>query len=105
MRPYWKVVAAFMFMSFLLNCLFLCTVLTHFNTFNGAPLAEKLANIFMYAANWPAFLLHKYPYVIAGGGETVYEALGWIQPLILIINLTGWGMVGFVMAYLGRKRK
>jgi hypothetical protein len=104
-RVSWKIVVAFMTFPIGLNIIFLCIVLTHFNTFNGAPAAENLANFFMYVGNWPNFLLHSYPYVIAGGGETVYEALGWIQPITFIINLVGWGSIGFITSYAIEKRK
>jgi len=94
-----------MIMPILLNFIFVLLVLTHFNTFNGAPISEMMANIMLYVGNWPSFLLKQYPYVIAGGGEVVYEALGWTNPITFIINLIGWGLFGFMCSYVNRRRK
>jgi hypothetical protein len=100
----WKAVLGFMAVSILLNIVFEVTELTHINTYKGAPFAEKLAIISMYVGNWPSLLLNKYPYVIAGGGETVYEVSEWMNPTTLIINLAGWGLIGFIVSYAMRKR-
>jgi hypothetical protein len=101
----WKVVIWFLALPIVLNFIFLGIVLTHFNTFNGSPFAEELANTLMYVGNWPNFLLRSYPYVIAGGDETVYEALGWTKPITFIINLVGWGLIGFITSYVIQRLK
>ena len=88
-----------MALPILLNIVSEVIELTHFNTFNGAPFAERLANIAMYVGNWPSLLLSKYPNVIAGGGETVYEVSGWMNPTAFIINMVGWGLIGFISRY------
>jgi hypothetical protein len=94
-----------MTMPILLNVIFTMIILAHFNTFSGSPFSEMSANVLMYIGNWPSFLLKKYPFVIAGGGEVVYEGLGWTNPTIFIINLVGWGLLGFISSFTNRKRK
>jgi hypothetical protein len=86
----WKVILGFMSLPILINILFLLVIFTHFNTFKGAPITEIFANMLLYVGNWPSLLLGKYPYVIAGGGEVVYEGLGWTNPNAFIIDLVGW---------------
>jgi hypothetical protein len=102
---FWKVILGFMFLPILLNVIFVIIVLSHFNTFDGAPVAEMFANILFYAGNWSSLLLKMNPYVIAGDGEVVYESLGWIEPIPFIINLLGWGFIGFISSYAIRKSK
>lgn len=104
-NPSWKTILGFMAFSILLNIAFAVIELTHFNTFNGAPFAERLSNLTMFVGNWPSFLLRKYPYVIAGGGEIVYEVFGWMNPIAFIINMVGWGLIGFIASSVIRKRR
>lgn len=95
----WKRVFVFLSLPILMNILFEIIELCNFNTFDNDPTAKMFDNIFMYGGNWPSLLLKKYPYVIAGGGEVVYEVSGWMEPIPFIINLIGWGLVGFIGSY------
>jgi hypothetical protein len=101
----WKNIFGFMLVPILMNVFFEINELFHFNTFDSFPLAELIDNILLYVGNWPSLLLKMYPYVIAGGGEVVYEVAGWISPITFIINLIGWGLLGFISSYAIRKSK
>lgn len=94
-----------MLLPILLNICLEIINLTHFNTFKGFPLAEMFSDILMYVGNWPSLLLKKYPYVLSMDGEVVYEGSGWISLGTFIINLLGWGLVGFIIGYVIRKKK
>jgi hypothetical protein len=100
----WKVILGFLFLPILLNVIFVIIVLPHFNTFDGAPVAEMSATSLFYAGNWPSLFLKINPYVIAGG-EIVYESLGWVEPIPFIINLLGWGFIGLISSYAIQKSK
>jgi hypothetical protein len=92
-----------MLMPPLLNVIFLIIVFSHFTTFNGAPISEFFANVLMYVGNWPSFLFKMYPYVLSNDGEVVYEAFPTLAAFI--IDLIGWGLLGFVVSYLSKKLK
>jgi hypothetical protein len=101
----WKIVIGFISLPILMNVIFTIIILSHFTTFNGAPLAEMLANILFYVGNWPSLLLKMYPYVLSNAGEVVYEGLGWIAPITFIANLLGWSLVGCISSYTIQKSK
>ena len=86
----WKVILGFLFLPILLNVIFVIIVLPHFNTFDGAPVAEMSATSLFYAGNWPSLFLKINPYVIAGG-EIVYESLGWVEPIPFDYQSAGMG--------------
>ena len=62
-------------------------------------------------ANWPSFLLKIYPYVIDLDGEVVWDiGNGLINPIVIIVNAIGWGLIGFVVGLIisavkGRKQR
>lgn len=60
-----------------------------------------LSDILCYVANWPTLLLKIYPCILSLDGKIVYaldKAL--FNPLIIIINALGWGMIGLVIGIL-----
>jgi len=101
----WKIILGFMLVPILMNVVSEVIGLWHFNTFTGFPVAQMFEKISFYSGNWPSLLLKMYPYVIAGGGEVVYEGSGWIAPITFIINLLGWCLAGFISSYAIRKSK
>lgn len=100
-----KTILGFMLIPILMNVVSEVIGLWHFNTFTGFPVAQMFENVSFYSGNWPSLLLKMYPYVIAGGGEVVYDSSGWMAPLTFIINLLGWSLVGFISSYAIRKSK
>jgi hypothetical protein len=79
--------------------------LLNFNTFSGSPGDQFIANVSFYLGNWPSLLLKRYPYVLTENGEVVYEVSGWLKSMACIINLLGWGLIGFISSYIIRKPK
>ncbi len=60
-----------------------------------------LSDILASLANWPALLLKIYPSVVSLDGEIVYALdRALFNPLIIIINALGWGLIGFVVGIL-----
>ena len=95
----------FLSLPILLNIINEIMELLHFNTFNGSPGDELIANVSFYMGNWPSLFLKMYPYVLSTDNEVVYEVSGWMKPMAFIVNLLGWGLVGFISSYILRKSK
>jgi len=70
-----------------------------------------LSDILFNLANWPNLFLKIYRTIITMHGTEVYSVeRGIFNPLVIIVNTIGWGMVGFIIGLIisavkGRKRR
>jgi hypothetical protein len=101
----WKVMLLLLSLPILMNVIDEIVEFLNFNTFTGSPVSQLIANVSFYIGNWPSLLLKLYPHVLTDDGKVVYEVSGWIIPRTFIINLIGWGIIGFVTSYVIRKSR
>jgi len=58
------------------------------------------ANLF-YIANWPSLLLKMYPISNVTNGIIEYNVeSGFFHPLVMLVNVIGWGLIGLVVGSL-----
>ncbi len=58
------------------------------------------ANLF-YIANWPSLLLKIYPISNVTNGLIEYNVeIGFFNPLVMLVNAIGWGLIGLVVGSL-----
>jgi hypothetical protein len=98
--------------------LFLPCILTFIAVFFALLIEQALAGggpyvseILMYIANWPSLVLKIYPTITTMHGTKVYSLEhGLLDPLAIIVNAIGWGLVGFIIGLIisvikGRKKE
>jgi len=58
------------------------------------------ANLF-YIANWPSLLLKIYPISNITNGTVEYNVeSGFFHPLVMLVNVIGWGLIGLIVGSL-----
>ncbi len=66
----------------------------------GGLISESLINFIFSLANWPSILFKVSPF-----DNINYEMFDSFYPRVIILNVFGWGLIGFIYCLLTEGRK
>lgn len=65
---------------------------------------ERTIDFLLYLANWPSILLRVYPATLMRTGKLSYSIGGWVEIPAAAVNMLVWGVIGWAIGFVIRRR-